>query len=84
MGVLPERTFDDTKGVWRIKAGERTIEVHDRDWKPALPPTEPVPAPAEPAKPTAPTKPAAPGEEAPPVPVCRPTKTEAKPRDPTR
>ena len=65
MGVLPERTFDDTKGVWRIKAGERTIEVHDRDWKPALPPTEPVPAPAEPAKPTAPTKPAAPGEEAP-------------------
>jgi len=65
MGVLLERTFDDTKGVWRIRAGERTIEVHDRDWKPALPPTEPVPAPAEPAKPTAPTKPAAPGEEAP-------------------
>jgi hypothetical protein len=42
MGVPLERTFDDTKGVWRIKAGERTIEVHDRDWKPAPPPTESV------------------------------------------
>ena len=84
MGVLPERTFDDTKGVWRIKAGERTIEVHDRDWKPRCRRRSRFPR--RPSRPNLQRRPnqLRRARKRPHSSRCRPTKTEAKPRDPTR